>query len=957
MKLRATLAAICAAALCCAALPALASADFGLHDFHVTYTQDEAGTLATQAASHPFAMETSFGINFHEESGVPVVDGGDIRDLLIEQIKGLAGDTTAVPTCSTLDFATNESGHPACADKTAVGILAVVLNNPEDSLPTSLYNLAPPPGVPVRLGFVIAEVPVVIDVGLKTSPDYNVIARQTKLPQPLTVFGAVVQIWGVPADPAHDFARGACANANAFAAPPEYILAGRLDLKEGAEREAAPQCPAEGAPQRPLLTLPRSCRGPLATRYEASPWFPPGPPVSESVPLEAFKGCEKLKFLPEIASRATAADAESASGLDFELDFEDKVDHVEGLIEPDGLAQSDLQKAVVTLPEGMTVDPSVAEGLGVCTPADLARETIAAEAGEGCPNASKLGAVSVRTPLLAEEMSGDVFLAQQDDPATPAAGAENPFDSLIAFYIVLKDPELGVLVKVPAKVEPDPRTGQLVTTVEDVPEIPFADFRFHFREGQRAPLITPAACGTYATVAELTPRARPGETLTRTASFQITRGVGGGPCPAGGIPPFGPGFQAGSLNNAAAAYSPFDLRLLRRDGEQDMTRFSAVLPPGVVGKLAGVGKCADSRIALAKSKSGRAELAAPSCPAGSKIGTTLAGAGVGSALTYVPGGLYLAGPYHGDPLSVVAVTPAVAGPFDVGTVVVRVALRIDPRTAEVHVDSAASDPIPHILAGIPLKLRDLRVNVDRPQFTLNPTSCDPSRVRASVWGSFLDVFSPADDVPVGLSSRYQAADCSRLAFKPRLGLRLKGGTRRGAHPALRAVLRARPGQANIAAAVVRLPRSAFLEQAHIRTVCTRVQFAAGPGNGAQCPAGAVYGRVTAYTPLLDEPLQGPVFLRSSNHKLPDLVFALHGIVDVEASARIDSLHGGIRTSFEAVPDVPVSKVVLRMQGGKKGLIVNSRGLCSRASRAAARFEGHNGKARELAPPLRAGCSK
>jgi hypothetical protein len=282
-------------------------------------------------------------------------------------------------------------------------------------------------------------------------------------------------------------------------------------------------------------------------------------------------------------------------------------------------------------------------------------------------------------------------------------------------------------------------------------------------------------------------------------------------------------------------------------------------------------------------------------------------------------------------------------------VVTRVALRLDPITGQVTVDGQASDPIPHILAGIPLKVRDIRVNVDRPSFTLNPTSCDPMAVGATIWGGGADVFSAADDSPVSRTQRFQAANCSRLGFRPRLAIRLKGGVRRGAHPALRAHVRPRAGDANFSRAVVKLPTSAFLDQAHIRTVCTRVQFAAGPGNGALCPPGARYGYARAWSPLLDGPAQGPVYLRSSDNKLPDLVAALTGPpsapFDFELSARIDSVRGGIRSTFASVPDLPVSRFILDMQGGKKGLIVNSRHLCfkPKRNRAKANLRGQNGR--------------
>jgi hypothetical protein len=278
-------------------------------------------------------------------------------------------------------------------------------------------------------------------------------------------------------------------------------------------------------------------------------------------------------------------------------------------------------------------------------------------------------------------------------------------------------------------------------------------------------------------------------------------------------------------------------------------------------------------------------------------------------------------------------------------------LTLNPVTAEVEVDGAASDPIPHILKGIILKVRDLRAYVDRPEFIVNPTSCDPTTAKATLFGSFLDVFSPADDVPAALSTRYQAANCLNLGFKPRLSLNLRGGTKRGDHPGLKAVLRARPGDANIGGAQVTLPRSAFLDQAHIRTICTRVQYAA-----EECPKGSIYGHAKAITPLLDEPIEGPVFLRSSVHKLPDLVIGLKGLVDVDISSRIDSFRGGIRNTFDVVPDAPVTEFVLTLQGGKKGLIVNSRDLCEgKTSRADVRFRAQSGKVRALRPQMKPRC--
>ncbi|HEY8809286.1 MAG TPA: hypothetical protein VIM28_04615 [Solirubrobacterales bacterium] len=923
-----------------------AQADFGLNNFDVTVTNED-GTPATQAGSHPFALTTGFGVNYEEEEG-RTFPAEDLKDVVLELAPGFSGNAT-LPQCSMTDFIApvilNTGNISDCSPDSQVGIAAASLESPAFWVKVPVYNVEPPPGVPVRLAFQVFGVPAYLDVGVKQDPDYNLIGGSRDTAQVLTILGGVLQLWGNPASSAHDHVRDVCGFGFTFAPTP-----GQVKFSPSEKT-----CPAsEDLPETPLLTLPTSCSGPLSIPYEADSWKQPGKWINGSVTThdnaeppnpQGFTGCGKLGFAPRIESLATADSAETGTGMDFDVDFDD-----EGIGNADGLVESQTKKAEVILPEGLTINPSVGEGLGVCTPADINRETLQAVPGEGCPNASKVGTLHLETSIVDEGIDGSVFLAQQDDPTTTTPGAENPFDSLIALYLVLKNPTLGVLVKLPMKVEPDPKTGQLVATLDNIPQVPFSHFNFHFKEGQRAPLVTPAACGAYTTKAIFTPWSDPSNPHTVTSSFQITSGVNGGPCPSGGIPPFHPHFEAGALNNNAGSFSPFNMRLIRSDGEQDMTKFSSILPPGELGSLAGVGKCPDSAIAIAKSKTGRQELASPSCPANSLIGHTLAGAGVGSALTYVGGQIYLGGPYKGDPLSVISVTPAVAGPFDAGTVVVQLALTLNPKTAEVEVDGANSDPIPHILKGIVLKLRDLRVNVDRPNFTLNPTSCDESKARATLFGSYLNVFDPSDDKPIDLATRYQAANCLNLGFKPNLALKLKGGTKRGGHPGLTATYTPRKGDANVKGLVVRLPRSAFLDQAHIRTICTRVQFAA-----KACPKAAEYGHIKAWTPLLDEPLEGPVYLRSSNHKLPDLVFDLHGLVDVEVATRIDSVKGGIRATVEDAPDAPLSKVLLKMQGQKKGLIINSRNLCGSTNKANAEFSGHNGKEFDAKPALQPDC--
>ena len=928
--MRARLAVSLAALAACLTAAAPAQAEFGLSSFDVTFSNSQGGA-ELRAGAHPAALTTSL-----EAITEPGPEGPLPTELLknlnVFQIPGLAGDLTATPRCSTLDFfvkASEGNGNATrCANSTAVGLARVSVTEAGQGVASwtvPVYNLLPAPGKVARLGFIVELVPVTIDIALSADFPHQPVAEVSNVTQVLEFIGTEFTVWGVPADPIHDKERGTC-----------------LDTGKS--------CPA-GVPPRPFLTMPRSCEGPLATEWEADSWLHPGEWVGgsslthdEAIPPNprGMSGCGKLAFNPSTKALPSSASAESASGLDFEIDVAD-----EGLKNPEGIAKADISAVRLALPTGVTANPSAAEGLGVCAKAQFEAESLESRS---CPDAAKLGTIEAETPLLEEHpVKGSLYLAQQDDPSTGAKGAENPFDSLLALYMIVRDEELGIFIKLPVEVEPDPESGQLISTVTGIPPFPLSHVNVHMRSGPRAPLITPPTCGAYATEATLTPSSGAAP-LKSTSTFTIDSGPGGGPCPAAGAPPFDPGFEAGSRSNTAGRYSPFSMRLTRKDGEGELTRFSATLPPGVVGKIAGVGKCADSAIEAAKSKTGRQEQAAPSCPASSKVGDIIAGAGVGAALTYVPGSLYLSGPYNGAPLSVAAIVPAVAGPFDVGAVVTRVALDLNPRTAEVEVDGSRSDPIPHILEGLPLVVRDIRVDTDRPDFTLNPTSCAKESTRAQIFGSGADLFSAADDTLAAPSSPFQASSCASLGLSPKLAFKLKGGTRRGDHPAFRATYTPRPGDANLEDLTVRLPRSAFLDQGHIRTICTRVQFAADA-----CPPAARYGYIKAFTPLLDEPLQGPVWLRSSDHNLPDLVFDLRGLVDVEVATRIDSKGGGIRASIEGAPDAPLSKVLLTMQGGKKGLIVNSRNLCAKRSKANVRFAGHNGRALGAKPVMGARC--
>lgn len=954
MTKRTILLTFLAAILSFAFAPA-ASAEFGFETVDGELVSPD-GSAATQAGAHPLAGSLTFRFNSHPES-IPVlgpaqVPDGDFKDLSVELPPGLVGNPTVTPSRCTLPELVMKANFADCPLNAMIGYVSIkTALGGEENKP--LYNMVPGPGQPAQFGFQVLGAPVLLAPKLRSDGDYGLTIDLADVEQAAPIVAAKTVLWGVPADPVHDIER--CAHPSKED-PPRCTGNGEGENFFG---ESMPH--SAGVEPVAFIRNPTACTPPgigLETRLRADSWQDPGVftsasffshlPAPEQETQVGPTGCRYVPFNPTMTATPTSHQAETSSGLSVSV----KVPTT-GLLNPTGIGQSDIKKTVVRLPEGVSINPAQGEGLGVCSPAQYESEELSfsPDPQSGCPGSSKIGTVKIETPLLERAVEGAVYVAEPDNPATAKPGAENPFDSLVALYIVAKNPQRGVMVKLAGKVEPDERTGQLVATFDEIPQLPVASFDLHFREGVRSPLSTPRNCGTYTTVAEFTPWSDPSRVIKSVSSFEITAGVGGSGCPAGSAP-FNPKLSTGTLNNNALSYSPFVVRMSREDGEQEITNFSTVLPPGLSAKLAGIPRCSDADLAATARAPGRATIDGSICPAASQVGHVTVGYGVGSVQTHATGKVFLAGPYHGAPISIATVAPAVVGPFDLGTIVVRSAFQVNPETAEVELDSRASDPIPHILKGLELHLRDIRVYMDHPEFTFNPTSCDPMRVGAFLSGSGDDLLSSADDTSVDVSNRFQAANCSLLPFKPKLSFRMKGGTHRGDFPALRTTLRARKGDANIGRAVVTLPHSEFLEQGHIGTICTRVQFAAD-----QCPAASVYGHVRAITPLLDQPLEGPVYLRSSSHVLPDLVAKLQGEIDVNVVGRIDSFHGGIRTTFATIPDTPVSKFTLSMQGGKKGLLVNSRNLCRQPGRADVHFVGQNGKVERLHPLLHDGCPR
>ena len=914
--------------------------------FDVAVNRDLKDNL--EAGSHPDSIVTTINFQLTGGPGVPVTDG-DARDIHLELPPGLIENPSAVTKCGQDDFhaarvspfEASRSGE-SCPPLSQIGVVEVRSSIGGGSSRTfGVFNLEPPPGFPSQIGFSPYGVPIAFTPHIRElGGEYGTTLDLYNLTQKFDVYGITLTIWGTPWAIAHNGQRGECLNE----AEPGFPFA-KCPVPQGIR----PHVPFA------YLTLPASCGAPIAFGITANSWqqsaFVGATALSRdrSGAAAGLNGCAALRFEPRTTAQATNPRASSPSGFDFSLTPAE-----EALTNPNRNVPSQTRKAVVTLPEGMTINPSLAAGLGVCGPAGYAAETATSAFGAGCPETSKIGSFTVQSQLFEETVKGAIFLAEPDDPASAAPGAENPFDSLLALYLVAKTPARGVLIKVAGKLTPDPGSGRLTATFDDLPQLPYANLKMHFREGQRAPLVTPSACGNFATSVDLTPWNDPGAVTHSAPAFTIAKGIGAGEaCPSGAVAPFAPGSVGGALSAGAGAYTPFYLHLTRADSEQELTSYSATLPPGLTGKIAGIPYCPDAAIAAAKSKTGREEERHPSCPAASEIGHTISGYGASSVLAYAPGKLYLAGPYHGSTFSVVAIDSATVGPFDLGVVVVRSAILVDRRTAQVSIDSSGSDPIPHILSGVPIHLRDVRVYIDRPQTTLNPTSCDPFSLVSTLTGAGQRFSDPSDDSTAKVANRFQVSNCSALGFAPQLGFHLGGGTKRGNFPSLHADLRPRRGDANIAGAAVTLPPSEFLEQGHIDTVCTHRQF-----DAENCPSGSVYGQATAITPLLAAPLHGPVYLRSSDNTLPDLVVPLRGNgIAIDLVGRIDSHRGGIRATFDLVPDAPVTRFALTLKGGRHGILVNAENVCAHPQRALARFVAHDNAGVVTKPLLRADCGR
>jgi hypothetical protein len=865
----------------------------------------------TRAGDHPDVVSEMVLGNRYNQGPMPVCACNDPREVVIHAPAGVIANPHVLSICTAAQAATFTCSANSQVGYTVIGLpllgfYAVVplYRTVPQANQAALFEFAPP-----VIGFANSQY---ISVNARTGSDYGIDFKVEGLEHllPPEYLGQV--FWGVPARASHNPLRFGPSevemwcNTNPIDELLEDVVPGQCQLISAAGGvtglSETPKGPvAASLPQNPFTQNPTTCVGALESTIETIAYD--NEADYAAAPWPATTSCDQLSFDPSLSANPTTSEADTAAGMDVKL-------NVPQYQSPDTPSPSEIRATAVTLPEGFSINPNAADGKTVCT--DVEARFGTTEPAQ-CPEFSKVGTDVLESSALPGPISGAIYL-----------GEPKPGDR---YRIILTAGGFGTFVKLAGSAHLDPQTGQIVVSLDDLPQSPFQEFDLHFFGSERGLLATPTRCGTYPVHTTFTPWAAEISKQESTQFFVIDSGPGGGPCPS--APRLlQPGFEAGAADNTGGAHSEFGINVTRADGDQNLSGLNLVTPPGFSATLKGIPYCPQStleQIADA-THTGTAELTSPLCPSASLIGAAVVSAGAGTRPLHVKGSVYLAGPYKGAPLSLVVVTPAVSGPYDLGNVVVRAALHVDPLTAQVL---TVSDPVPQILDGIPLRLRSVRVALDRPGFALNPTNCDPFSVDASVLGSEGGISN--------LSAPFQGANCTELGFGPRFVMRLSGGVNRRGHPAIHTVLTAGTGEANIRRVSLSLPGTELLDNAHIGNVCTRVQFAAD-----SCPPRSMLGTAEATTPLLDQPLRGGAYLRSSSHNLPDLVLDLKGQIDIELSGRIDTTKkGGLRTTFEAVPDAPVTRFVLDLAGGSKGLIQNSTSLCGRPKRAQLTMVGQN----------------
>jgi hypothetical protein len=820
------------------------------------------GSPDVQAGDHPYEFVSEFDMATGMGQGVETAvryahsAGGGVRDVVVELPPGFVGNAQAAAKC-TLGQAQSVAQCPADS------LVGHIDTEPGFSIEANspVYNLVPEHGVAAELGFLDSlHGTHVVDVTLAPTPQGYVLRALAKEIPVLLLWDAITTVYGNPSAK------------NGGASPPSA-----------------------------MFTNPSDCSGePLVSKVYLDSWQhpatfnPDGTPdvegpgaegwASTSSEAPSVTGCNQLHFNPSFFSFAPEpahSQADEPSGYESVMRIPQSED-------PATLATPPLKSAVVTLPPGVSISPSAADGLQACSASQfgfLGRNPANGidqftEGPAACPDASKIGTVEVVTPLLEEHLTGSVYVAQ---PGCAGEGCEQAAEEggLFGIYLEIGSETNGLHVKLLGKVEVggeghhnDLAPGQLRTSFIRTPQAPFSELRFKFNGGPRAALANPQSCGTFTTGAQLEPWSAPqsGPSATEAPSFAISGGCGGG---------FAPSFVSDMANPQAGAYGALTTTFTRRGGEQDLAGATVTTPEGLLGKVAGITQCAE------------AQANAGTCPASSRIGTATAAAGSGSHPFYQSGPVYLTGPYKGGPFGLSIAVAAVAGPYNLGTIVTRASIHINPATAQATI---VSDPLPQSVDGVPLRLQLVNVTVgEGGNFTFNATSCAEKSVVGTLTGS--------GGTSANVSNRYQAANCQGLPFHPILTASTQGKTSKANGASLSVKITAKPGEANIAKTDLTIPRILPSRLTTLQQACTEAQFDANP---AGCPPASDIATAVVHTPLLNSPLVGPAyFVSHGGAAFPDIELVLEGEgVELVLDGHTQIKNGITYSRFESVPDAP-----------------------------------------------------
>lgn len=827
-----------------------ARADFGLVPGSVELAAvDAAGEPEIRAGAHPDRLRVAFELNTKPDGAAD----GNLKDVVIDLPTGFVGNPNAVPRCGRALFV-----QGSCPAQSQVGTIEATFPG-LGTLPLEIYNVVPEPGDVAEFSFISTFVPVRLVGRLRAEGDYGTRMEIRNLSQELPLQAARIELWGVPAD-----------------------------------RQSAP-----GGLRRAFLTNPTRCdQGSSTGTLRVRSWQRPDDWLVAEPPGQPLTGCANLPFGPgfDFTPARTTADTPTGARMDLTLAQND---------DPDGLATSQLRDAVVTLPDGFSLSPGVADGLSACGDAQLGVGTVHDPA---CPESSKIGTVELVSPVLSGVVHGEVYL-----------GRPLPGDR---YRLFLTGRGPGFALKLRGSLRPDPSTGRLAMVLTQLPELPFSRLTLTLKDGPRAPLATPPTCRAGTATANLTPHS--GGDALATVLDPVTTGLGAAGAPCLAPAPFAPSLVAGVSPAAAGGDGAFTMTVRRRDGDRALGRLTLALPRGLIARLASAKRCP-----LAQAR-------ASACPASSRLGSVVIEAGAGPNPFELSGAAYLTGRQRTAPFGLALVVPAAVGPFDLGTLVVPATLGVDPLDAHLTI---ATEPLPRILGGIPLRLRTIGIDIDRPGFVVNPTACRP--------GGIATELRAVGEAAFRSTVRFAVRGCRKLRFAPRVSVALTGRPAGGRiRPGLRIRLRPAKGHANLRSADVDLPRSMRLDSSVLKTLCSRRQ-----GRAGSCPRGSRVGSARARTPLLDAPLSGPVHVvQPRGDGLPELWAVLEGgglrLVMRGLAARRD---GHVRTTLTDLPDVPLASFSMKLRGGRRGLLSLSPRACGEGRpsvlRARTTLRAQNGKRR------------